>query len=381
MSYNRLNMKKIYDTMRYNWQHSDWPHFKYDLSTIQDSIYRYLMEASLLAGGLGQLPDDVQNETVIDIMVSEALKSSEIEGEKIDYEDIRSSLRKELGIVSSHIVKDDRAPGIAKLMVSLQQTFHMPLTEQQLFNWHTTLMSAPKQRAGIDVGMWRRNVEPMQIVSGPMGHEIVHYEAPPSKRVPKEMDLFIEWFNKSAQAQIPGIVRAAIAHLYFESIHPFEDGNGRIGRVISEMALSQELGRPVLFSFSTAIQESKKEYYAELSRASHYDLDITSWINYFVKTVCQAQSDAKKKIQFVLDKSKFGQRYEHLLNERQEKVMARMFDAGPPGFIGAMNAKKYMNITHCSKATATRDLAELLDYGCLVKLPGGGRSTGYALSI
>jgi len=374
-------VKENYGFMRYNWQHPDWPQFKYDLSDIQDVIYRYVMDAGLLAGGLGQLPDDVQDETIIDIMVSEALKSSEIEGERIDYEDIRSSIRKELGIPYSHVVRDARASGIAKLMVSLNQTFREPLTKQQLFDWHVMLLSDPKQRKGIDVGMWRRDSEPMQIVSGPVGHEIVHFQAPPSERVPQEMAKFIEWFNMSAQAQIAGIVRAAIAHVYFESIHPFGDGNGRIGRAISEKALSQEFGRPVLFSLSTTIQANKKEYYAQLSRASHCDLDITPWISYFVKTVYQAQLDAKKRLEFVVDKTKFWKKFEHLLNERQEKVIARMFEAGESGFVRGMNAAKYISIAKCSKATATRDLAELLGLGCLVKLPGGGRSTRYALSI
>lgn len=374
-------MQKTSGITRYNWQHPDWPQFTYDTLGIQDLIYRYAMEAGLLAGGLYQLPDNEQNETVLDIMVSEALTSSAIEGEKIEYEDIRSSIRKELGFVSSHKVRDARAFGIAKLMVSLQQTFHQPLTEQQLFDWHTMLMSDPKQQKGIDIGQWRCTPEPMQIISGPIGDETIHFEAPPSEKVPEEMARFIEWFNGSVHTKISGVVRAAIAHLYFESIHPFEDGNGRIGRVIAEKVLSQELGRPALFSLSSIIQANKKKYYAELSRASSYDLNITPWVTYFVTTVYQAQLDAKKRIQFVVNKTKFWKRFENVLNERHEKVIARMFEAGESGFIGGMNAAKYMGIAQCSKATATRDLTELLKFGCLVKLPGKGRSTRYALLL
>jgi Fic family protein len=267
--------------------------------------------------------------------------------------------------------------GIARLIISLNQTFNNPITEQQLFDWHTMLFSDPNQRKGLEIGHWRQDAEPMQIVSGPLGHEVVHFEAPPSTQVPKDMAQFIEWFN-SSRTQLSGIVRAAIAHLYFESIHPFEDGNGRIGRAIAEKALSQELGRPVLFSLSTAILANKKEYYSQLSKFSHYDLEITGWITYFANTVYQAQSIANNKIQFVFDKTKFWNRFQKLLNERQEKVIARMFEAGPTGFIGGINAAKYMSIAKCSKATATRDLAELVEYGCLIKLPGGGRSTRYA---
>jgi len=373
-------MRKHREMMRYNWQHTDWPHFHYNLSGLQDSISRYLVEAGSLTGGLDRLPDNLQTEATIDIMVSEALKSSEIEGEKIDYNEIRSSIRKELGIPSTDIITDARARGIAKLIVSLRQTFNNPLTEQQLFDWHAMLFSDSKQSGIIDIGLWRQDIEPMQIVSGPIGHEIVHFEAPPSEIVPQEMAKFIDWFN-ATHKEIPGIVRAAIAHLYFESIHPFGDGNGRIGRAISEKALSQELGRPVLFSLSTAIQAKKKEYYSELSISSHCDLEITRWIKYFINTVYQAQLVAKNKIQFIFDKTKFWNRYEHMLNERQEKVIARMFEAGNSGFIGGMNASKYMSIAKCSKATATRDLAELFEYGCLIKLPGGGRSTRYELTI
>lgn len=373
-------MNKPYEFMRYNWQHPNWPKFSYDLFAIQDLIYRYMMDAGLLAGGLEQLPDDMQNEAMIDIMVSEALKSSEIEGEKIDHEDVHSSIRRELGIPSFHEVSDARALGIARLMVSLKQTFQEPLTKNHLFDWHSMIMSGQPNK-DIDIGRWRRTLEPMQIVSGPMGKEIVHFEAPPSKRVPAEMDRFITWFNSSVCNKMPGLVRAGIAHLYFESIHPFDDGNGRIGRAISEKALSQELERPVLFSLSTTIQPNKKEYYQELSLASHCNLEITPWITYFVKTVYQAQLEAKEKIKFVLNKYKFWKRYQYLLNERQQKVIARMFDAGPSGFIGGMNAKKYMSIAQCSKATATRDLTELLQLHCLVKLPGGGRSTKYAFAV
>jgi Fic family protein len=374
-------MEKSSSFRRYNWQHPNWPNFQFDLSGIQDLVYRYVMEAALLVGGLEQLPNDVQDEAIIDVMVNEALKSSEIEGEKIDYEDIRSSIQKELGISSLHIVKDARAVGIAKLMVSLKQTYQEPLTKKQLFEWHSMLLSDPGQRQGVDIGMWRRDIEPMQIISGPIGHEAVHFEAPPSERISQEMTRFIEWFNTSASSQIPGIVRAAIAHIYFESIHPFGDGNGRIGRAISEKALSQELRRPVFFSLSTTIQKNKKDYYAELSRASHCSLDITSWINYFVKTIYQAQLDAKKKIQFIFDKTKFWIKYENFLNERQEKVISRIFEAGVSGFVGGMSATKYMSIVKCSKATATRDLAELLELGCIIKLPGRGRSTRYSLSV
>jgi Fic family protein len=176
-------MKKNPEIMRYNWQNPDWPQFHYNLSGLQDSISRYLIEAGSLTGDLDRLPENLQTETLIDIMVSEALKSSEIEGEKIDYNEVRSSIRKELGIPSTDVITDARALGIAKLIVSLRQTFNNPLTKQQLFDWHSMLFSDSNEGGIIDVGLWRQDIEPMHIVSGPMGHEIVHFEAPPSKIV------------------------------------------------------------------------------------------------------------------------------------------------------------------------------------------------------
>jgi Fic family protein len=225
----------------------------------------------------------------------------------------------------------------------------------------------------------------MQIVSGPIGKEIVHYVAPSSEMLDVEMKRFIDWFNEThpttGSKKILGPVRAAIAHLYFECIHPFSDGNGRIGRAISEKALSQELGVPVLLKLSQSIWETKKEYYAQLSYASQGSLDITNWILYFVQVVRQAQLQAKETIQFVLRKSQFWKKYTSLLNERQEKVINRMFREGANGFEGGINTMKYMKIAECSKATATRDLSDLLRLGCTYQLPGGGRSTRYQINF
>jgi len=366
------------DNKRYNWQHPDWPKFTYDLADMRNLIRHYLLESGLLFGRIEQLSEEMQREAVIDRMVNEAQKSSKIEGEKIDYEDIRSSIRKELGIPTLHKIKDARAIGIAKLMVSVRQTFDQPLTEKRLFDWHAMVMNGLKPHSHVDVGKYRTGKEPMQIISGAMGREIVHFGAPPSEIVPKEMKKFICWFNFSAK-QIPGVVHAAISHLYFESIHPFDDGNGRIGRAIAEKALAEELGRPILFSLSAIIEPKKKKYYQELSSASRCDLEITPWINYFLKTILASQEEAKKKIDFAINKSKFWKKFQSTLNERQEKVLMRMFEAGPKGFIGGINAHKYMSITKCSKATATRDLAQLVQLGCLMRSKSGGRSTGYIL--
>jgi Fic family protein len=236
---------------------------------------------------------------------------------------------------------------------------------------------------GGKVGQWRRHVEPMQVVSGAVGKPTVHFEAPPSSRVPKEMTRFISWFNETAaggklEIKRP-LVRAAVAHLYFESIHPFEDGNGRIGRALSEKALSQGIGRPALLSLSRAIEAQRKKYYEALQTGQQSN-EITPWVTWFVNMAVEAQKHAEEQIEFTLKKTKFFDRFKDELNERQVKVMRRMLEEGPKGFQGGMNAKKYMGITDTSKATATRDLQDLVEKGVLVP-SGGGRSTRYEINI
>ena len=274
-------------------------------------------------------------------------------------------------------------------MIAVRQTYTSPLTKKELFAWHTMLFSDIHFNKDLEIGQWRTPKEPMHIVSGAAGHERVHYVAPPSEQMDSEMKQFIAWFNetdptrskqsKQKQTILPGPVRAAIAHLYFECIHPFDDGNGRIGRALVEKALAQELQKPVLFSLSTMIHKHKKEYYDQLSAASSGDLDITEWIEYFVKTIYAAVLDSQEAIKEEVRQAFFWKQHGDALNERQKKVIARMFKEGKEGFKGGLSAQKYMKIAHCSKSTATRDLAELLHLGCIYQLPGSGRSTRYEI--
>jgi Fic family protein len=221
----------------------------------------------------------------------------------------------------------------------------------------------------------------MQVVSGRIDRPTVHFEAPPSDRLPAEMARFLRWFNDTAPGEPSSIphapVRSALAHLYFETLHPFEDGNGRIGRALAEKALSQGLGRPALLSLSRAIEARRREYYEALQSAQRSN-ETTAWVRWFAGIVLEAQQDAENRIRFVLRKSRFFQRYERDLNERQLKAVRRMFEAGPEGFVGGMNARKYTALTGASKATATRDLQHLAQLGALVPT-GGGRSTRYEL--
>lgn len=378
--------------MKYNWQNPDWPQFTYDTNQSSENLYQYALEAGRLSGGMEQLQNSLQYEAYIDLMVSEAIHTSQIEGERLDREDVRSSIKNFLGLSNPPTrVADPRAEGVAALMVDVRRTFTQPLTQEKLFYWHHLIMSEQGNsllRHPIQVGQWRTSTEPMQIVSGPIGYEKVHYEAPPASQIEHEMARFLSWYNHTnplnatEQNTLAGPLRSAIAHLWFESIHPFDDGNGRIGRAIAEQALAQDLKRPPLLSLSTTLEKHKSAYYNELNRASQLSLDITPWINWFTHSVLLAQKESIQKIDFILKKSKFWERYQNIeLNERQLKAINKLFKAGPEGFEHGVNAKKYMGMVNCSKATATRDLSDLTLKGCLFRLEGGGRNIRYALNL
>lgn len=363
--------------MHYNWQQKDWPNFQYQINGIEDKLFDFAQRTGRISGVLAGLSETEQTEAIINLMVSEAIKTSEIEGEYLSRNDVMSSIRRNLGLNPEFpMAKDKRAEGVAELMLAVRSDFKKPLTSEMLFKWHTMLMKGNTQ---IQIGQWRTHVEPMQIVSGGIDREVVHFEAPPSKSVSAEMKGFIKWYNTSHDVIKKPILRAAIAHLYFETIHPFEDGNGRIGRAVAEKALSQSIARPVLFSLSKSIEGNKKAYYDALQRAQRSN-EITDWINYFVRTVLDAQIDAEQEIDFTLKKTKFFDQRKDELNERQKKVVRRMLEEGYQGFKGGMNARKYVSLAKTSKATATRDLQDLVAKG-IFKPIGGGRSTRYEINI
>jgi len=367
--------------MAYNWQQKDWPRFKYELQEIDDTLFAFAEETGRIRGMLNAMPDEMQTAAIIDTMVAEAIKTSEIEGEYLSRQDVMSSIRGNLGVdTKPALVKDKKAQGIGDLMVDVRKSYLEPLTEEKLFEWHRMLMTGSK---GITTGAWRFHESPMQVISGALGNEKVHFEAPPSAQVPMEMKQFIDWFNDTAPGGKKEIkkapIRSAIAHLYFETIHPFEDGNGRIGRAIAEKALSQTLGNPVLLSLSRIIEADKKSYYAALEQAQRSN-QITAWVKYFVGAALAAQKQANELIDFTLKKTKFFDRFKKEMNERQAKAVRKMLEAGPEGFTGGMNASKYISITKTSKATATRDLQHLSEMGVLLA-QGGGRSTRYFLNL
>ena len=365
----------------YNWQLKDWRQFRYNEQEFTGIVMSFMAIAGESMGYIQNLSENDQAESVIDLLVKEAIKTSAIEGEFLSRLDLASSIRKNLGYPTpAYQIKDKRAIGIASLMVKARADFDSDLTEIQLLEWHKLLMLG---NYTINSGQYRSHAEPMQVVSGAIGKEIIHFEAPPSANVYAEMQLFFDWFNDTkpgAKTPIPNLlIRAAIAHLYFETIHPFEDGNGRIGRIIAEKCLAQGLKRPLLMSLSTAIEADKKMYYTALKKAQQTN-DVTAWIHYFAETILTAQQDFIATINFLVKKTAFFNTYQSQLNTAQTKVIKRMMENGEQIFEGGMNAKKYQIITQVSKATATRHLQDLVEKGILVSQQGG-RSTNYQVNL
>lgn len=368
---------------RYNWQQKDWPNFTYDYNVAEDELFLFAEKTGHTAGILKGLPEDIRIEAIIENMVAEAIKTSEIEAEYLSRKDVMSSIRNNLGLnKKNELVTDKMAEGAGELMVDVRNTFKEELTTDKLFSWHKMLLGNNRK---VITGAWRTHEEQMQVVSGAMGKEKVHFEAPPSSHVPQEMQMYITWFNQTALGRPKEIrkapVRAAIAHLYFETIHPFKDGNGRIGRAIAEKALSQGTGRPVLLSLSRTIEANKKAYYEALEKAQRAN-EITCWVKYFVNITLEAQIFTEGLIDFTLKKTVFFDRFKDQLNARQLKVVKRMLEEDVKGFDGGMNAGKYTSITKISKATATRDLQDLIEKSAFILLgKSGGRSTKYQLNL
>lgn len=364
----------------YNWQYKEWPNFSYSVEKLQEIAVLFAQELGLVNGLVMGLNEELKQETVLEILISEAIKTSEIEGEYMSREDVMSSIKNNLGIKPTVLVKDKRASGIGKLILVINRDIDQSLDLEKICFWHKILMEYDPK---INVGEWRKGIEPMQVVSGAYGKEIVHYEAPPSANVPAEMESFIDWYTHS---ELPvkdhiskALLKSAVAHLYFESIHPFEDGNGRIGRALAEFTLSQGLQSSALLSMSKTIEQDKNKYYDQLKFAQR-SLDITDWVNYFAQLILDAQKEAKELIEFTLKKARFFDQYATRINERQLKAIRRMLENGTAGFEGGMTAKKYVAITKTSKATATRDLQELYEMGVFAQ-EGAGRSVRYELVL
>lgn len=353
--------------MPWNWQNPDWPHFTWDSSRISAAEERFLLGAGVAIGAARHLAQDAHNQLVVELMSAEAVTTSAIEGEILDRASVQSSIQRELGLASDKRRATAAERGIAEMAVDLYRTFAQPLSHEMLFAWHRMVAAGRTDLA--DIGRYRTDPEPMQIVSGPIGAATVHFEAPPAAQVSAEMSGFVVWFNRTAPGGadfLPAIARAGVAHLYFESIHPFEDGNGRIGRAVAQKAMAQSFGQPVLVSLAPTILARRKVYYQALESANRSN-EITAWLVWFADIAMEAQRRSLAQVEFILAKAKLLDRLRGQLNERQQKALLRMFREGPEGFAGGLSAGNYSVITGASPATTTRDLADLVDKGALLR--------------
>jgi len=366
--------------MAWNWQQSDWPNFSWNVDRFRKAEEHFLVGSGMFAGTLKHLGAADQEQLTIEAISTEALTTSEIEGEILDRASVQSSIRRQLGLETDKRKIRQAEQGIAEMMVDLHRFFAEPLTDEKLFAWHRMLVKGRRDLR--DVGAYRTDTEPMQVVSGALYSPSVHFEAPPSSKVPKEMARFVKWFNHTAPdgAQpLPALTRAGIAHLYFESIHPFEDGNGRIGRAISEKALAQSLGQPTLTALAATILIRRKTYYQALE-AANKENEITPWLVWFAGIAIEAQRRTAARVEFLLDKTRLLDRLRGQLNTRQERALIRMLREGPEGFKGGLSAGNYMTITKASPATATRDLADMVTKGALLR-GGERRHARYSIAI
>lgn len=341
--------------MKWNWQNTGWPNFKYDSASLAPLEQRFLQSAGEVIGAVRHFNDDDSNQLRIELLSDEAVKTSEIEGEFLDRMSVQSSLGRQFGLDTDDRQIRPQERGIAEMMANVYQSWHRPLHHEGLFHWHSMLMAG--NRYIETVGVYRKHEDAMQIVSGRLDKPTIHFEAPPSHQVTGEMDTFIAWFNQSGpdgQTSLQALTRAAVGHLYFESIHPFEDGNGRIGRALAEKSLAQNIGQPTLISLAFTIEKRRKAYYSELERHQR-TLDITNWIIFFSETILEAQQATLERIDFFIQKAKFYDRFRGQLNQRQQKVVARIFKEGTAGRKGgAMCRKLHFDHRHIPGYSNTR---------------------------
>ena len=375
--------------LHYVWQQPGWPSFSVDDAALSGPLSLARQEQGKVLGLFRAVGLPGEAAVVRDIWIDEAVATAAIEGEKLDLEAVRSSVMRRLGIEDATAGRVSRnVDGLLDVMQDATAAYRKPLDDDRLLRWQSALF--PGGTSGIHriaVGKYREHADPMRIASGPVGREKVHYEAPSSARVPKEMRRFLKWWEdtrpgQSRKESMDGIVRAGIAHLWFETIHPFEDGNGRVGRALIDMALAQDVDSPQRFcSISRQLMRQRKAYYESLAEAQHGSLDATAWVSFFVNQFHLACVTSQQVIAEALEKSRFWATHaEHDINERQRKVVKRLLDAGKAGFEGGMSAEKYGHLTGTSKATATRDLAQLQRAGLLVTI-GQGRATRYRINI
>ena len=370
----------------YIWQRSDWiegpaPHFRWQSAELESQTSKLQHSLREFLPPEAGLTPDAQLQVQIDTLVQTAIRSSEIEGEVLDARSVRSSVVNKLGLATAGVTASGTAQtdALAELLITATTQLDRPVTLAMLFEWQAALFVNPDPLRSINIGGLRGD-GPMQVVSGRIDRPRIHFEAPPGNVLQAELRRFLDWFNHPP-AGLNHYIRAAITHLWFVTLHPFDDGNGRVTRALADRALAQGENNAVRFySHSAAIMAKRSEYYALLESTQKGTLEITPWLNWFITTLIEAVALSKNRFDQVMIKTRFWQRHaQTVLNEREVKVLNRLLDSYGEEFVEGINATKYRALAKVSKATATRELADLVNKGCLVKLPGGGRSTRYAL--
>lgn len=373
-------------TAHWIWQQPDWPDFNWQAERLAPLLRECVQTQGRLLGMAGSVGDSMSAQSELDALLQNIVTSSAIEGEQLNVGSVRSSLARRLGLewVDRDSVSQ-RSEGLAQLMLDATHGFDEPLTLARLLEWHTWLFPAEEAMFSarpILVGTLRGD-EPMQVVSGRLDRPTVHFEAPPRQRLEQQIERFLSWFEASRdQVSLDPLLRAGIAHFWFVTLHPFDDGNGRLTRTITDLALAQGEAQAIRFyAMSASILEDRAGYYRILESSQKATLDITEWLTWFLQTLLRSLQQAITRIDSVLGKTRFWQAHrESDLSAEQIKVLNRLLDGGERGFEQGLNAGQYQAVAKVSKATATRHLAELLDKGCLQRLPGGGRSTRYKIN-
>lgn len=370
---------------QYIWQWPSWPNFRWNHAALLKPLGQCRFQQGALLAQMRELGLAVREEARAEVLIEEALKTSEIEGERLDPGAVRSSVARRLGLPTAGLpaAKNLHADGVVEILLAATQGFEEELTAGKLYGWHAALF--PTGYSGlhkIAVASWRTDHSgPMRVVSGAIGREKIHYVAPPAERVENEMHRLLLWWTESRQ-EMDGLLRAAVAHLWLVAIHPFEDGNGRIARTLTEMALAQDENLATrYYSLSVQIMAERESYYAVLDRTNKGDGDITAWLLWFLDCMSQAILHSSDLLTNIMQKTRFWQRHAQTeLNDRQCKVINRLLEAGPDQFTGGLTNRKYAGIAHVSRATAQRELADLVRKEILLVNPGGGRSVSYDLA-
>jgi len=367
------------------WTSPTWPKLTYDPERLAGPLGRARTEFGRLFGKAEAIGAAELSLVQRDVWSGEAMATAAIEGETLELASVRSSVARRLGITLDFVTSAPRnVEGLLDVMESAVTDWNSELTEERLCRWQAALFpGGGSALRSIDIGGFRGHADPMQIVSGPIGHEAVHYVAPPSAAVRAEMRSFLDWFNRTRETSLDGIVRAGLSHVWFESIHPFEDGNGRVGRAVVDMALAQDARAATrLHGVSAQMQRRQTEYYDALNHAQRGAGEVTAWLEWFTNVVADSCRASAALIDEALVRGRFWTEHKHVpLNERQRKVLNRMLEAGPGRYEGGLTPRKYVGTTDASKATATRDIADLVNKGLLVPGKAAGRSTYYNLAL